>query len=172
MEIGDFVSTPYGIGSITEIRDNDFIIVKPTEWTMAGNQKATFYLHRKDVKIRFLNGDKISCSFGEGIVQEYRKSDGVYVIHLVNWKLATHKSPVLYLQESAVSKCIPRKVPIEEIIAEAHIKNIAAANKAKHEGNELFSKKTPDYVEAKQKYAIALRVFEVFVFLIFYLGLF
>lgn len=100
--VGQDVFTPYGKGIIIRKRNND-IIVKPSNWYMASGQTPTFYLNPQDVKPVFKVGDKVSSTFGSGVINEIRQTDSVYVVTLDSWFLATGKSPVLYLQSQSFS---------------------------------------------------------------------
>jgi hypothetical protein len=103
--VGRDVVTPYGKGAVKSVKDNIFI-VEPKKWVLANGKAPLFYMNQKDVKILFLVGDEINCTFGNGRIKEIRVSEDsntcVFVVTLSNWILANGKSPILYLQENAL----------------------------------------------------------------------
>lgn len=101
--VGDAVKTPYGDGTVTDLR-HEQIVVQPSKWDMAGGQKATLYLNVRDVKPLFVVGDVVRTLFGIGDIIEIRTHGVPYVIKLHEWQLASAKSPVLYLGEHSIKK--------------------------------------------------------------------
>mmetsp|Transcript_10395 Transcript_10395/g.15801 ORF Transcript_10395/g.15801 Transcript_10395/m.15801 type:complete len:191 (-) Transcript_10395:135-707(-) len=95
--LGQIVSTPYGVGKIVEKRENDLVVI-PTSWELAYGQKPTFYLSEQDVSPYFSVNDGVVTQYGYGKVDAIREEDGVYVVTLDTWHLATGNSPTLYLQ--------------------------------------------------------------------------
>ena len=93
--VNEAVQTPYGAGKVVSVRDKD-VVVEPLHWRMAGGQKPSFYVSKSDLSTLFTAGDAVKTQFGSGRIKEARE-DGIYVIVLNDWKLATGKSPVLYL---------------------------------------------------------------------------
>eukprot|EP01038_Epipyxis_sp_PR26KG_P006736 gene6736-9230_t len=166
------VTTPYGIGQIVNVRQDSIIVVRPYSWIMANNQRATYYLNPKDVNPFFNVGDTIDCIFGQGTIKAFRESDQIYIVELLNWKLATDKSPILYLQQTALSKPNLKETTntptleqtSQKLSAEielerantAFVEFLEKGIKAKNEATELFNGKVPDFQVVKQKYLEAL----------------
>jgi hypothetical protein len=80
---------------------------------MADGKSPKLYLQESAIKkipssSSIKSGDKVTCNFGSGTVQDVR-ADGVYVVTLSNWFMADGKSPTLYLQESALTKIVVGK---------------------------------------------------------------
>ena len=103
MFVDQLVSTPYGDGHVIQILDNK-VVVQPLTWTMARNQRPTFYMNASDVQPLFSVGSQVQTVFGRGIIVDFRKVDRMYVVKLDNWKLADNKSPTLYLNQSSFTK--------------------------------------------------------------------
>lgn len=158
MFVNQKVSTPYGVGVITVIRDEGLVVV-PSDWIMAGGQKPTFYLNEKDVNPYFAVASAVSCAFGSGVVSSIRSSDGIYVVNLDNWKLADGKSPTLYLNESALSKPsvkISDKTPVK---SDYTAKRIALSVEAKNRAAEFFKKS--EWYNARSQYVESLNILQV-----------
>lgn len=156
MFVGQTVRTPYGLGTISEIRATDIIVI-PLHWIMAGGQKPTFYMNNKDVKPLYAVGSSVHCSFGSGVVNGIRK-DGIYIVHLTNWKLADGKSPTLYLNENALSTpsvAAPAAVKDSSVVEEYLAKSMAA----KQEAADYF--KNGDNENARMKYLLAVEQLQV-----------
>lgn len=47
--VGDLANTPYGVGDVTEIRDDGMVVVRPAYWEVAGGHKPHFYLQTAQV---------------------------------------------------------------------------------------------------------------------------
>jgi len=105
------VQTPYGNGFIKEIRPND-IVVQPTAWALANDQKPVFYMNPKDVKPLFAKGDLVSSVFGTGKIIDIRENDGIYVITAMNWLLADGKSPTFFMNDDSFKKLPPTEFEI------------------------------------------------------------
>lgn len=101
IELGNLVKTPYGEGIVVGFRRQQ-LVVEPTTWKMAGGQKPTFYMNPADVRPVFRVGDAVRTVYGPGEIVKIRESDGFYVVHMRDWKLASGQSPVLYLDERAL----------------------------------------------------------------------
>ena len=101
IELGNLVKTPYGEGIVVDFRRQQ-LVVEPTTWKMAGGQKPTFYMNPADVRPVFRVGDAVRTVYGPGEIVKIRESDGFYVVHMRDWKLASGQSPVLYLDERAL----------------------------------------------------------------------
>lgn len=99
--IGQLVKTPYGKGKAIEIR-TEHVVVEPTTWELALGQKPTYYMNKADVTPIISPTDKVQTPYGVGFVQSVR-DDGVIIVLLENWKLATGVSPVLYLQSDNIA---------------------------------------------------------------------
>jgi hypothetical protein len=118
-----------------------------------------------DVKPWFCVGDEIVCAFGEGTIEDIRLNDAMYIVQLRNWKLATGKSPIIYMQESSFWK--PNKDKATNSTQETSTPKkesytedcIAAASKCKGDATDLFKK--GDFEAAKTKYLEALRALQV-----------
>jgi hypothetical protein len=150
---GDFIKTPYGQGVVQSVRKTHYV-VELTSWTMDRNQKPTIYLNKSDAKPVFREGDAVQTVFGVGKIESIRDGAGAsYVVRLDNWKLATGRSPFLYLDEKSL-----RKLPVEKpAAAKATVpektfdERFLSVKKVKDEGNALF--KESDFENAKEKYA-------------------
>jgi hypothetical protein len=168
MFVGQFVTTPYGNGKVTQLR-GDSIVVVPTQWAMAMGQKPTFYMNEKDVRPLFDVGTEISCAWGKGKVSEIRPEDQMYIVRLDNWQLADGKSPVLFLNQSSLSLPAPEvsnsaitamaaalaAKAAEELFNE-HINN---STKARNEATQAFKK--GDLEVARMKYMVVLETLQV-----------
>lgn len=158
MFVGETVTTPYGPGIITELRDNGVVVVSPITWIMDRGQKATFYMNPKDVKPRFYIGQEIVCNFGNGFIENYRESDHIFVVRLHDWRLATNKSPVLFLNYDALTHKAPEVVSKPTAVPDNEIsivaESIARSSKFKTEGGNFFKK--GDFEGAIEKYFEAL----------------
>jgi hypothetical protein len=126
---GETVQTPFGACIVKEVRRKpehadtttrthptkgildieDFIsciVCEPSTWLMAGGQAPKFYLNPKDVQVpTFKQGDIVDTVYGgHGTIASVKKglSGTHYVVRLDGWKLATDKSPVLFLNRQAI----------------------------------------------------------------------
>lgn len=104
MVLNQLVTTPYGKGIVKEIRgiEKNQIVIVPTNWRLANEQKPIFYLNRKDIKPLFEINAIVMTTFGKGKIINIRDEDGVYIIELSQWILATNKSPRLYLNSDSI----------------------------------------------------------------------
>ncbi len=151
------VTTPYGVGKVSEVRHGDVVVV-PNEWQMACGQKPTFYLNPKDVAPFYNVGSAIHCAFGNGTVISVRSTDGIYIVQLDHWKLADGKSPTLYLNESALS--VPSVVSAPTKSKSTYTAEcIAKCLNAKNEAADLFKKS--ELFMARSKYLEAVEVLQV-----------
>jgi hypothetical protein len=153
------VVTPYGNGIISQVRANDLVVI-PIGWLMACGQKPTFYLNVKDVKPFYNIGDSIECSFGKGSISSIRSSDGIYVIVLDNWKLATGSSPTLYLNELSlkhVQNFEESTMKKSNYTAECLVKSQVAKDEA-----AAFFKKS-ELFNARSKYLESVESLQVFI---------
>lgn len=116
-QVGEIVSTPYGKGIVKKGENGykSMVTVTPLSWTLADGQAPTFYLNAADVKPFYHINQPIHTTFGHGYITDIRRrskgegeKDGdengviTYLVQLFNWKLATGKSPVLYLNSQAL----------------------------------------------------------------------
>ena len=153
---GQEVSCPYGKGNVKEIRHHDnIVIVQPSTWLLANNKPPLYFLNSKDVKPINKIGDRITCSFGQGTILEIR-SDGIYVVVLDNWLLATKKSPTLYLNQQSIK---PFRANKQKSLHETIEDCLENSYKCKAEATSLFEKKK--YEDAKNKYFEALKALSV-----------
>ena len=165
------VTTPYGEGIYLGLSDDPEIIkVQPTTWTMARETKPTFFMNPKDVKPLYSIGTPVFLTYGNGTIIEYRESDNMYTVELLNWKLAQGQSPSLYLQECSlstvpiiVSKAKEDSLAVEDIpkppgpsYADTCITNAIVI---KEEAGTFYKKM--DYQTAKEKYLKALEAIQV-----------
>lgn len=141
--------TPYGESTVIETRDDVITICEPNKWKLATSKPPTYYLNKNDVKPFYAIGEKVSCVWGHGAIQNIRE-DGVYVVTLNNWTLADGKSPTLYLQESALSKIVKKKKDKKNFMEEC----IKKAVGLKAEAGKLFN--AGKYAEAYEKYLASL----------------
>jgi hypothetical protein len=49
-------------------------------------------------------GKLVKTFYGRCIIEDFRESDKIFTACLVDWKLATNKSPILYLTESGFTQ--------------------------------------------------------------------
>ena len=163
------VTTPYGDGIYLGLSDNpDILKVQPTGWTMARETKPTFFLNPKDVKPVYVVGTHVFLTYGEGIIIEFREADNMYIVELLNWKLAQGQSPSLYLQESSLST-VPVIIMKEQSTILEDIPKppgpsyadtcITNAIVIKEEAGTFYKKM--DYQTAKEKYLKALEAIQV-----------
>jgi hypothetical protein len=142
-------------GVVKNVRSQDgVVIVEATKWFLANNKPPVFYMNPADVIPLFRVGDMISCSFGKGEIKEVR-NDGIFVVTLANWALADGKSPILYLQESSISKYAPVHAVPPLVDSKSYVEDsIAKAVNYKNEATEFY--KAADYISARGKYLEAL----------------
>ena len=121
---GEKIDTPYGKCIVDEYRDanaigsnlhNDWlmdvpsIVCTPINWQLANRCEPKFHLNLHELKpIEYGVGDEIICAYGgAGVIVGMRKSlhefgGIVYIVELAKWKLATGKSPVLFLTKPSI----------------------------------------------------------------------
>ena len=159
MFIGQSVITLGNIaGTIKAIRSEDgVVIIEPTSWKLANNCTPVFYMNPKDVKTLFAVDDMVSCSFGKGQIKDIR-ADGIHIVTLANWALADGKSPVLYMQESALSKYVPT---IDKPIKQSNYVQdcLEKAQRFKTEATSFY--KSSNFEQARGKYLEALGALHV-----------
>lgn len=158
------VKTPYGTAIVEkiDIRTNDraekylVYVARPTSWKLANNLAPRFYLNPNDVKPFFQVGDEITTVFGAGKIINHRDEDNIYIVQLDNWKLATGKSPTLYLNQDAIAHAIKKEKINEQFSFDVLYKK---ATEAKEKAKTLYQEKK--FFEAKVEYAKALEVIKV-----------
>jgi hypothetical protein len=155
--VNQTVITPYGKGVVQSKTPNQ-VVVQPSDWFLANDQRPTFYMSTKDVKPFYQIGETVSCSFGSAIVQNIRDEDGIYIVRSSAWVLANKKSPVFYMNEASLQKVslnndTKRKKEVTFNFA------FQAATKLKDLAKELYSEKR--FIEAKLKYHEALEQIRV-----------
>jgi hypothetical protein len=156
--VNQTVRTPYGLGKVLKLEDDGRqIVVEPLTWTMANNQKPTFYMNPADVKPFYGVNDDIECAFGKGVVQSIRDLDGIYIVTLTNWQLADGKSPTLYLNESSLSK--PKKVELKPPSVNCFENLYKLALSAKESAKNAYL--AQDFVQANYHYANAVEILRV-----------
>jgi len=119
---GEAIDTPYGKCIVDEYRSTPAeghhwhmnvpsIACTPVDWKLADGNKPKFHLNLQFLKpVEYGVGDEIICAYGgAGVIVGMRKSlqelgGIVYVVELFKWKLATGKSPVLYLSKPSILK--------------------------------------------------------------------
>lgn len=162
------VKTPYGEGIYLGLsEDPEILKVQPTGWTMARDTKPTFFLNSKDVKPAYTVGCHVFMTYGEGTITAFREGDSMYIVELLNWKLAQGQSPSLYLQESALSRfpvivasSAPAELEAPEPPKLSYAEScIANAIASKEEAGTFYKK--ADYQTAKDKYLKALEAMQV-----------
>jgi len=101
-KIFDTVSTVYGPGYVSAIRD-DCYIVKLGNWQLAQGQSPTLYLQEDAIKLipGAFPGAIVSTTYGPSQLISIR-GDGVHIAKPINWKLANNTAATLYLQPDAV----------------------------------------------------------------------
>jgi len=113
LKVGDLVTTQFGNGEVAEIKPHH-IVVKTTDWKIAGGKPATLYLQHSVVnksvpeataeveEEKIEVGDIVFTQFGKGEVEEVREDH--VVVKTIDWKIAGAKPATLYLRPSTVSK--------------------------------------------------------------------
>jgi len=182
------VNTPFGKGLILKIRSEDGIyVVTLLNWKLATDKSPVLYLNKSAlskvtnnviaidaVKIeenietsqatvpKFVVGSQVNTPFGKGEILKIRGEDEIYVVTLLNWKLATDKSPVLYLNKSALSEVVvkvddtPKVDPMIAYVED----NIAKSKECRDKAKDFFQK--GDYENAKENYINALNCLRYF----------
>ena len=160
--VGQEVISPYGKGTIKQIREHDnMVLVEPLTWLLANNKPPVFYMNPKDITPLYAVGDSLTCPFGNGKLYEIR-NDGIYVVKLETWKLATGKSPTLYLNKSSIKHC--KVISNVDLSKQSFIEEcLQTSYKHKAEATRLFA--TKQYETAKNKYFEALTALKVSVFI-------
>lgn len=97
--VGELVTTPYGVAKIIALNPRN-VVAQPLHWTMAGGQKPTYYMNEVDVKPLYRVGDSVCTAYGDAVIESVRAIDHIYELTLKNWKLATGKSPRLYMKST------------------------------------------------------------------------
>ena len=163
------VETPYGDGIYLGLSENshEILRVQPKSWTMARDSKPTFFLSPKDVKPMYVVGSHVFMTYGEGTITAFREEDSMYIVELLNWKLAQGQSPSLYLQEVALSRS--PVIPVRNITVKIEVPEppklsyaescIAKAIAIKEEAGTFYKK--ADYQTAREKYLKALEAIQV-----------
>ena len=102
--IFDTVSTVYGPGFVSEVRDNDYV-VKLGNWQLAQGQSPTCYLQEESIRKipGAFPGTLVKTVYGVQRVDSIRGTDGAHICHPVNWFLANDTHATSYLQGDAVS---------------------------------------------------------------------
>ena len=73
--------------------------------------------HVEDMSVIQIS-DTVRCaSYGTGVVLNFRPIDSVYTVSLDTWKLATGKSPLIYMQATALKKVSTEKFPFLDILS-------------------------------------------------------
>ena len=113
------VETPYGRCVVQETRPK--LVCIPVAWELAeySASQPRFYMNDESISlVRYKVGDRVWSQYGgEGEIVEVRESH--YVVTLKNWRLADGKSPILYLQYSAI-------IPLENKAKVGSVKRRAA----------------------------------------------
>lgn len=144
------VSTPYGPGKVIKVREFDYV-VEPSSWRLAAGQKPTFFMNPKDVQPFFQIGDNVKCSFGSGQIIDYNDKTNIYVVTLLNWKLATGKSPTLFLNDESMAPeemTAAAKAEKEAVVRTEQM--LLEASVLKEEAKELYCQRK--YEEAVARY--------------------
>lgn len=118
--VGELVQTPYGPAKIQSFREDKSIVLIPLVWRLANRQEPYLFLNSSDVKSFFAVNDSVKTQYGTGHIVSIRESDGVYVVILESWHLATGKSPVLYLQAETIQlikSAAPQSIAEKAILA-------------------------------------------------------
>lgn len=102
---GQTVLTPYGecVYVSSDPMNSGILKLNPLNWTLSKCQIPIFFLHKDNVKPLFKESTIVYTIFGKGCIKSVPDVDNIFIVELLHWKLADHKSPVLYLQESALS---------------------------------------------------------------------
>jgi hypothetical protein len=145
------VYTPYGVGRVLEVRSNN-LVIEPLSWQLAAGQKPTFYMNAKDVKPFFKEGDAVKSIFGNGTIKHYEGDRDIYVIALDDWKLATGKSPTLFLNDTSFTQLEnATMVRIDQLLQKVTLLRDVA--------KDLYVKRKCE--EAKAKYTEAMNTLRV-----------
>ena len=94
----DLVNTPYGPGTVKEVRSNGMLKVRPLKWHLQDEVVHTMIIHKDVVSIRapFVAGDVVDTHHGAGVVVEVRPSDCVAVIRPLTWSMSAMSIPLIY----------------------------------------------------------------------------
>lgn len=109
LKAGDYVTTPYGTGTVEKIRDDGVVIVRPDTWQLDRNKIPTFYMnrnavHKSAVTLHSFNiGDFVRTPYGTGFVTETRP-DGVIVVRPDTWVVAGDHKPFFFMNASTVTR--------------------------------------------------------------------
>jgi hypothetical protein len=94
----DLVDTPFGPGTIKEVRPNGILKVRPLKWHLTNEVSHAMFVHKSSVSIRapFVAGDVVDTHHGAGVVVEVRPEDSVAVIRPMTWSLSAMSTPLIY----------------------------------------------------------------------------
>jgi hypothetical protein len=145
VKVGEVVQTPFGEGTVKELRRNEFLtyIVEPTTWKMNAGQKPVFYMNPTDVRRIFRSGDLVTTLYGTGNVLEVRSRDHVVIVKPNTWTLDNNKVPTFYMNENSVELVPKKSSSFEEKFAE--VRSI------KEEGSSFFKEK--EYELARERWS-------------------
>ena len=109
------------------------LICSPVNWKLAGGQHPTFFLNEEGiVSDEYGVGDVVNVTYGgEGTIVGMRIDDHtgedlniIYVVELSLWNLAGGKSPVLFLQKSAIAGLVRSGLMLREHKTELVIRDL------------------------------------------------
>lgn len=106
---GSAVSTPYGEGVITSVRESDYVVqLTKDTWELAYGQRPTLYLadnNLKPSKGDISGGERVKSVYGVGYVLS-KRSDGSMIVESApeKWSLAYNQLPRMFLDASIVSR--------------------------------------------------------------------
>ena len=110
VQAGAIVKSTYGTGEVLDVRGDDVLVIRPTEWTLANGCVPTFYIkqtpppHTPSVSqvTSYKVGDVVNSTYGTGKVLEVRKND-ILVIRPTNWNLANNCVPTFFIKATPPS---------------------------------------------------------------------
>ena len=110
VQSGAIVRSTYGIGEVMDVRSDDMLVIRPTEWKLANNCVPTFYIKQTPLPhtpfvsqvTSFKVGQTVRSTYGIGKILEVRKND-MLVIRPTNWNLANNCVPTFFIKATPPS---------------------------------------------------------------------
>ena len=98
MQEEDLVNTPFGPGTVKEVRPNGMLKVRPLKWHLKNEVVHTMIIHKDVVSIRapVVVGEVVGTQHGAGVVVDVLSSDSVVVIRPLTWSMSSKSIPLIY----------------------------------------------------------------------------
>lgn len=106
---GDYVNTPFGTGTLSSIRADGIVVVRPDTWKLDRDHVPFYYLnrssvHKSAVTLHSFNiDDYVNTPYGTGHVTEVR-ADGMITVRPDLWKVAGDHKPFFYMNATGVTR--------------------------------------------------------------------